>query len=319
MKTIFKHSKFLFLTILLTIFSCSSDDDSNGNDGINLSDFTTNFDENPLAGDRIGTVQAASEKTLSFGIESQEPNGAMSIDSDTGELTVADAALFDFETNPVITAVVSVITSETSKTIDVTINLNDLDDIAHWLTTSEEAYLEAADGDWIEITKSEYNKLANNLNEVSKVATSDDNYNRTPILRSEDSESTLSNDVNSAMIKDSYVFAIKYHAASVDNSTTTKVKLSTTSASEGYSDLGYALPKHSGTNEDLYFVLKGNDWKTDDKGYIAFYKPAGSRIGYLELTGNDSHVYADEDKNSLDQTSSGRLLYQGLSTTQKQW
>lgn len=318
MKTIFKYSKFLILTFLLTIFSCSSDDDSNSG-GINTTDFTVNFDENPTDGESIGTVQAASEQTLSFGIVSQEPAGAISIVSDTGELKVANPVLFDFETHPVITAVVSVITSGTSKNINVTINLNDLDDIEHWLSDSKEDYQNASDGDWIEISKKEYNSLANNLNKVSKVVTSDANYNRTPINGTSSSEATLANAINSSMVKDSYVFAIKYHAVSVDNSNNTKIKLSTTSVTEGYSDLGYALPKHSGINEDLYFVLKGNDTQANDTGYLAFYKPSGSEIGYVNLTGNDKYVYKNGDRKNLDQSYGGRLLYQGLSTTQKQW
>jgi len=97
---------------------------------LNTQDFTTTVDENPTSGDSLGTVQAAGDGTLSFSISSQTPAGALSIDAATGELTIADAALFDFETNPVITANISVDNSGNTETATATINLNNVNELS---------------------------------------------------------------------------------------------------------------------------------------------------------------------------------------------
>ncbi len=99
---------------------------NNVNQLISVQNFTTTIDENPTNGSVLGTVQANSTGTLSFSIASQTPAGALSINANTGELTVADATLFDFETNPTITANISVNNSENTETATATIDLNDL-------------------------------------------------------------------------------------------------------------------------------------------------------------------------------------------------
>lgn len=326
MKTIFKISKHLSLILLLVVFSCSSDDDSNPNptdeSGITAVNFTIDFDENPAPGASIGIVQAASDNTLSFAITSQTPSGAMSINTNTGELKVANAAAFDFETNPVITATISIITSKGSKNVSATITLNDLDDIAHFLSTSKTAYLAAADGDWIVITAAEYNALANSLNQVSKIAYKDEEYNsgNTIIASNTARIWTEANVTTANMPNNSYVFALKYYAWSVTNSSTTKVKISSTSISDGYIDLGNPLPSHSGTQENVYFVLKGSNTITTDTGYLAFYKPQGSSVGLVNLPGNNACYFTLSDAyNGLTLESGPKTLYQGLSSTQKQW
>ena len=86
------------------------------------------MDEKPTSGQVVGTVETDGTGTLSYSITSQTPAGALNINSSTGELTVADVALFDFETNPVITATVAVVGA--SNTGTVTVNLNDLNEIS---------------------------------------------------------------------------------------------------------------------------------------------------------------------------------------------
>jgi len=94
---------------------------------LNAADLTIDFDENPTNGQTVDILSATNGSgTLSFSITSQTPVGALSIDPSTGELTVADAALFDFETNPVITANISVVDAINTTTTTVTINLNDV-------------------------------------------------------------------------------------------------------------------------------------------------------------------------------------------------
>lgn len=97
---------------------------------ITAQDFTVAVDENPTDGQVLGTVQANGNGTLDYSITSQTPTGAMAIDATTGELTVIDPNLFDFETNPVITAEISVTDGVESTSLTATINLNDVDEVS---------------------------------------------------------------------------------------------------------------------------------------------------------------------------------------------
>ena len=97
---------------------------------ITAQDFTVDVDENPTDGQVLGTVQANGNGTLDYSITSQTPTGAMAIDATTGELTVIDPNLFDFETNPVITAEISVTDGVESTSLTATINLNDVDEVS---------------------------------------------------------------------------------------------------------------------------------------------------------------------------------------------
>ena len=119
--------KLIAITLLLTTFGCSSDDEVNYE--ITTVDFVESIDENPTNGDVLGTVEATGNGTLSYSITSQNPTGALALNTTTGELTVADATLFDFETNPAITANVSVSNSENTETILVTISLNNANEL----------------------------------------------------------------------------------------------------------------------------------------------------------------------------------------------
>ena len=314
---------FLNLSIIglfLFTVSCGSDDDGVENSGINAQNLVVNFDENPAVGASIGAIEAVSNNTLSFSISSQIPSGALKINPSTGELSVANASLFDFETNPVIIATISIIDLNNTTSAQAAINLNNLDDIASFLSTSEAAYTAAEDGDWVAITASEYIALASSLNEVSKVGTTDDEYNGTTITASAKSLSWVVSNVTTANIpKNSYVFAFKYLAKSVTDNSTSKVKQSSVSIDNGYADLGGALPTHSGTDVDVYFVLKGNNTMTTSTGYLAFYKAPNQSMG-LEKVGSFYYVDGDGDMNSdLELVDDRRFIYQGLSTTQKQW
>lgn len=91
--------------------------------------FSVSIDENPTSGQSLGTVQASGDGALSYSIASQTPAGALTINSSTGELTVANAALFDFETNPTITATISVDNSGNVQPLTATINLNNVSEL----------------------------------------------------------------------------------------------------------------------------------------------------------------------------------------------
>ena len=80
-------------------------------------------------GDIIGTVPGSSDQgAVTFSFFSQSAEGALSINSTTGELSVADFTKFDFEANSAITAEVIVTFDQISKSSTVTINLTDVDD-----------------------------------------------------------------------------------------------------------------------------------------------------------------------------------------------
>ncbi len=102
----------------------------NNTNELSVQDFTVPIDENPINGDAIGTVQATGDATLAYSISSQTPVGALNIDATTGELTVADATLFDFETNPTLTATVSVDNAGNTQTLTATINLNNVSELS---------------------------------------------------------------------------------------------------------------------------------------------------------------------------------------------
>jgi len=249
-------------------------------------------------------------------------NFSIHVNSSTGELKVANTTLFDFETNPVISATISILDLNYTTSATATINLNDLDDIASFLSTSKADYIAAADGEWVIITEGEYSSLASKLNYVFRAGTTESEYTDSSISISESNTyNFVTSIVNSAnMPANSFVFAFKYFAYTVSNEITSKVKLSSTSISDGYSDLANALPSHSGNQENICFVLKGSNSMTNNEGYLAFYKGSNSAMGLLNKPGSQSYFGNGDVNSGLTLiTSTSKPLYQGLSTTQKQW
>ena len=122
----FKASVFV---IILTFISCSSDDTDTAPVEIIISvateDFSTTMDEGPENGQIIGVVQGSTnEGSVRFSIAEQSPAGAFAVDSVTGELTVADAAVFRFKYNPEITGTVKVRNGDVFENANVSIHLN---------------------------------------------------------------------------------------------------------------------------------------------------------------------------------------------------
>jgi hypothetical protein len=119
MKSTFKIM-FIALTVAMLSMACSSDD---GTVTVNIQDLMVSLDENPTNGDAVGTVQT-DVATTNFSLVSQTPAGALGINSNTGEVSVADASLFDFEANPTISATVTA--DNAANPAIITIDLNDL-------------------------------------------------------------------------------------------------------------------------------------------------------------------------------------------------
>ena len=129
-------SKILLLAAIVIFQQCGKGDDGGDPYGtpntepavvtITASDFTINFIENPEEGATIGTIQAsASSGSVRFSIVSQRESGAISINATTGQITVANASLFDFETLTVISAGVRVTSGSVIKDVTATINIVD--------------------------------------------------------------------------------------------------------------------------------------------------------------------------------------------------
>jgi len=191
----------------------------------------------------------------------------------------------------------------------------DVVDIESVLSDSQTTFKAADDGDWIEITKAEYEALALELNEVTKVATEESDYlTDDDLIGSNGPTYTLANGNGVDIPANSYVFAFRFYSKS-SNHTGTRVKISDTSLTSGYSNLGGVLPMVD--TGDHFFVLKGNNSKVENTGYLAYLFKGN--VGYND---NDKRIlYTSGDASSLNSDSSNNstFLYQGLSTTQKQW
>ncbi|UZR96466.1 hypothetical protein [Chondrinema litorale] len=91
---------------------------------------TVTMDENPTETTidtiRLEDYDADLDGTLTYSISNQSPEGALQIVDDS-IVAVNDAALFDFETNPTITATIEVTNGNGySQTADLSISLNDM-------------------------------------------------------------------------------------------------------------------------------------------------------------------------------------------------
>lgn len=122
-----KLNKLLIVLLgVIILVACSEEDPAPTN--VEVEDFETTIDENPLQDQLLGTIVVTnSTGTLSFTLGNELPDGAMNISS-SGELTVANPDLFDFDTNPIITATVTVTDDNSSGTGNITITLNEVSD-----------------------------------------------------------------------------------------------------------------------------------------------------------------------------------------------
>lgn len=114
------------MLLILIVLSCSKDKDELKTI-ISTSNFVKTVDENQANGTALGIVNGTSNNgSVTFNIISQKPNGALVINANTGELSVNDSKLFDYEVNPEITAEIEVKSNEVTEKVTATIVLNDL-------------------------------------------------------------------------------------------------------------------------------------------------------------------------------------------------
>ncbi len=136
-KMIFWHCMLLFL-----LNSTCSKDDGPPDYSFTVEDFETEMNENPMLEDLIGTIRFESDpgSQVRFSVTSQSHANAMRVTL-LGELHVVEPSVYDFETNPILSAtikcehVVTVIADGGfreeilgTRMITVIINLRDLED-----------------------------------------------------------------------------------------------------------------------------------------------------------------------------------------------
>ena len=92
---------------------------------VTAQNFATTIAENPTLGQTMGSVTASGVGVFAFSISTQNPTGAILINPLTGEITVADPTLFDYETRQSITGTYTVTSGAASDQASITITITD--------------------------------------------------------------------------------------------------------------------------------------------------------------------------------------------------
>jgi len=134
MKNKLTYNLFL-IAIVLIFFGCSEDEPTQPDEDpdteivITTENFSAIVDENEENETSLGTVSASvNEGTLEFSIKSQTPDNAVSIDSSTGELFIADNTAFDYETNTSISGIIEAKVDSQTEDFTFIITINDIQD-----------------------------------------------------------------------------------------------------------------------------------------------------------------------------------------------
>ncbi len=125
-----KVSNLKLIILSLLCISCNKDYDNVtiiSEAVVSVENFIETVEENKAEGASLGAVSATTTNgTLAYSIISQEPEDAISINPETGELSIADASVFDYEVNTEVTGVVEAKTQGASKTLVFTINITNV-------------------------------------------------------------------------------------------------------------------------------------------------------------------------------------------------
>lgn len=317
-----KLSNYVKTAMLLTflVSSCSKDSADDSNNSI-----TASLDEYSANGTTIATLTSNLSGTITYTIASESVNGAFDLNSDSGVVTVENSLAFDFELSETVSAMATATNDTESESFSITVTINDIDDIEYVLSESKSDYQNAMAGDWLEITQKEYDSLFTIINSISRVGSTENDYNGSARATSFEyhSNSTVANSGN-PLPKGEYLFAFKYISGATDV-TGAKVKLSETSVSSGYQDFESVFPSHGDAGNDSYFVLKGNDTNYANDAYLAMYsdKSIAWDPSFQQVTEN--HIFKSGDTNIFGENNTAIQIantvcpYQGLSTPIKQW
>ncbi|MEM9337992.1 MAG: cadherin repeat domain-containing protein [Bacteroidota bacterium] len=120
--------KYLLVAPVFFLLSCGEDEEVASL--LEAEGFSTTIDENPSAGQELGTVNATTNLTsITFRLVSQSIAGAMEVDASSGAVIVQQESDFDFETNPTLTAIVSASDGVKTIEVDIEVTLNDVEGV----------------------------------------------------------------------------------------------------------------------------------------------------------------------------------------------
>jgi Ca2+-binding RTX toxin-like protein len=311
-------------------------DDANDTAPIFSTSPTFNIDENKAAGAVVGQVAASDPDTvgtIAYSIVGGDTGGVFSIDA-AGNIIVANAAALDYETNPVFTLTVQADDGvNTPATSTVTVNLNDLDDVAPALTLdgSSPAFTEGstplhiaadahiADSDSATMQKAVI-KLANPQDGTAEglsitaagQAILDDNG----ITISGDGTATITlSGAASAAVYESLIKEIVYNNASDTPNETDRIVNVT--VSDGTHDSTIAASTVSVTavdDDDTLAGTSGSDTLAGDNGNNTFDGGAGNDT-MTGGSGNDTFLAADGDGSDTIDGGSGSNTYDASAVT----
>jgi len=96
---------------------------------IKSEDFFASIPENPVSGQNIGKLKASSQKgVITYQLNSESVEGAITLDQSTGNITVNDESLFNYEYRTSINAEVTAVNGTKSSIIKVTIAITDVEE-----------------------------------------------------------------------------------------------------------------------------------------------------------------------------------------------
>jgi len=128
MKKLITSTLFLALIILL---ACSDDmtvEPPTIETTVSISPFSATINEGIEVGTLIGTVTGSTNQgDISYSLSDINPSGSIAINANSGSITVADAAAFDFDINQQITATVTASNDGKTDEATVTITINEID------------------------------------------------------------------------------------------------------------------------------------------------------------------------------------------------
>lgn len=304
------------LNVLLLIFFCCScsEEDSSDDSGPQTNDITISIDEYPEDNSFLAEISSNLSGDVTYSLLNQSEESSLTIIGNS--LLVDNGLAFDYENTETITALIEANNNEDTELIIVTIEINNIDDIYYFLSSSKTAYEDAAPNTWVEITADEYFDLKDNLEDVNESGSASDQNGGTGFPLGVSSLLTFANDNGITIPENNYLFAFTYRTSAGTNLDQARVKISSSAVDSNYEDLGDTLPSHdAGLN---YFVIKANEVKSSAESYLAV---SGVYVGFYSDISTYQFRYsnANVDLNNLPYTSYGLALYQGLSTSVKQW
>ncbi len=233
---------------------------------------------------------------------------------------IKDTNVFDYEVNTSINAVIEVQNGTNKEEANLIINIEDQDIFLESLSTSKTKYELADKGNWIEVTKEEYEKLekAKDINESGINSyqfpnTLDSGLDWSTTLRT----NCAYGDSVKKIPANNYLFGFRYLYTKNFTQPFIKVKTSSTDYKSDFNDFGNKFPDHSGMGIH-YFIYKGDRIPTTEETFLGV---SCQIIGYAYPVVEGFNIqYENGDASTLPYGSlKGMIFYQGLSTGKVQW